>query len=175
MDTSRFNEHSRQRAILNSASRNYLQQIQVPRLGCVHNHVTSPRKRIFAIVSRPTRSQVKGKTIRRILIFDNHPDTLRLILDSGIDPDSGDAASLPSAKPGYSRWWPLLEGALSIRADRSKHRRAQFMGTQTREEIARLSPDQGRDQRPAISRLARERRDRSRRCRAPRDSAASGR
>ncbi len=93
MDTSRFNEHSRQRAILNSASRNYLQQIQVPGLGCVHNHVTSPRKRIFAIVSRPTLSQVKGKTIRRILIFDNHPDTLRLILDSGIDPDSGDAAS----------------------------------------------------------------------------------
>ncbi len=93
MDTSRFNEHSRQRAILNSASRNYLQQIQVPGLGCVHNHVTSPRKRIFTIVSRPTLSQVKGKTIRRILIFDNHPDTLRLILDSGIDPDSGDAAS----------------------------------------------------------------------------------
>jgi hypothetical protein len=38
-------------------------------------------------------SQVKGKTIRRILVFDNHPDTLRLILDSGIDADSGDAAS----------------------------------------------------------------------------------
>ena len=60
---------------MNSASRNYLQQIQVPGLGCVHNHVTSPRKRIFTIVSRPTLSQVKGKTIRHILIFDNHPDT----------------------------------------------------------------------------------------------------
>jgi hypothetical protein len=34
-----------------------------------------------------------GKTIRRILIFDNHPDTLGLIFDSGVDPDKEDAAS----------------------------------------------------------------------------------
>ena len=117
MDTSRFNEHSRQRAVLDSASRNYLQKIHVPGLGGVQNYVTSRRKRIFAIVSRPIRSQVEGKTIRRILIFDNHPDTLRLILDSGMDPESGHAAfgltsiicgSILIAMVIAAILWPLL-------------------------------------------------------------------
>jgi hypothetical protein len=31
--------------------------------------------------------------MRRIVIFDNHPDSLRLVLQSGLDPDSDDAAS----------------------------------------------------------------------------------
>jgi hypothetical protein len=31
--------------------------------------------------------------MRRIVIFDNHPDSLRLVLQSGFDPDSDDAAS----------------------------------------------------------------------------------
>jgi len=31
--------------------------------------------------------------MRRILIFDNHPDSLRLVFESGVDPDSDDAAS----------------------------------------------------------------------------------
>src|SRR5207249_8682743 len=39
----------------------------------------SDKKRIFAIVSRPIPTEVEGKTIRRILIFDNHPDSLRLV------------------------------------------------------------------------------------------------
>ena len=39
----------------------------------------SDRKRIFAIVSRPIPTEVEGKTIRRILIFDNRPDSLRLV------------------------------------------------------------------------------------------------
>ena len=43
----------------------------------------SDKKRIFAIVSRPIATEVEGKTIRRILIFDNHPDSLRLVSESG--------------------------------------------------------------------------------------------
>ena len=39
----------------------------------------SDKKRIFAIVSRPIPTEVEGKTIRRILIFDNRPDSLRLV------------------------------------------------------------------------------------------------
>jgi hypothetical protein len=47
----------------------------------------SDRKRIFAIVSRPIPTDVEGKTIRRILIFDNHPDSLRLVSGLGVRPD----------------------------------------------------------------------------------------
>ncbi len=32
--------------------------------------------------------------MRRIVIFDNHPDSLRLVLDSGVDLNSDDGASL---------------------------------------------------------------------------------
>src|SRR5882762_1937252 len=51
------------------------------------------QKRIFAIVWRPVPSEVEGKTIRRILIFDNHPDSLRLVSQSGADLDTEEAAS----------------------------------------------------------------------------------
>src|SRR5882757_708954 len=51
------------------------------------------QKRIFAIVSRPVPSEVEGKIIRRILIFDNHPDSLRLVSESGADLDTEEAAS----------------------------------------------------------------------------------
>ena len=91
MSTSRFNDHSRERAI-SSEIRNYLHKIQIPELGRLRTWKSSGEKRIFAIVARPTRSQMEGKTIRRILIFDNHPDTLALIFETGIDPDKEDAA-----------------------------------------------------------------------------------
>jgi hypothetical protein len=49
----------------------------------------SARRRIFAIVARP-KVDLGGKVIRRILIFDNHPDSLRLVseqhLTSVVDP-----------------------------------------------------------------------------------------
>jgi hypothetical protein len=53
----------------------------------------SPRGRIFAIVSRPISIGIAGKTIRRVLIFDNHPESLRLVLQSSVDVSSDDAAS----------------------------------------------------------------------------------
>jgi hypothetical protein len=33
------------------------------------------------------------KAIRRIVIFDNHPDSLRLVLESDVDSDNDDAAA----------------------------------------------------------------------------------
>jgi hypothetical protein len=43
---------------------------------------TLGQKRIFVVASRPvTESQ---KTIRHIVIFDNHPASLRLLLSSGL-------------------------------------------------------------------------------------------
>jgi hypothetical protein len=53
----------------------------------------SLQRRIFAIVSRPISIGVSGKTIRRVLIFDNHPASLRLALESGGDISSEDAVS----------------------------------------------------------------------------------
>jgi hypothetical protein len=61
-------------------------------LRSVGETVGSLQKRVFAIVSRPTPTGVEGKTIRRILIFDNHPDSLRLIFETGVDSDSDHAA-----------------------------------------------------------------------------------
>jgi hypothetical protein len=67
----------------------------VPDLGGLENSRCSGRRRIFAAVSRPIPTGVGGKTIRRILIFDNHPDSLRLVLKPGanLDSDSDDEAN----------------------------------------------------------------------------------
>jgi hypothetical protein len=43
---------------------------------------TRGQKRIFALVSRPVTA--RGKTIRHIVIFDNHPATLRLLSSSDL-------------------------------------------------------------------------------------------
>ena len=45
------------------------------------NAITRGQKRYFAIRSRLVTAS--GKTIRHIVIFDNHPDSLRLLLSSG--------------------------------------------------------------------------------------------
>jgi hypothetical protein len=54
-------------------------------------HSTGPEQRkIYAIVAPPMSADLGGKTIRRILIFDNHPDSLRLVfgrrLNADVDP-----------------------------------------------------------------------------------------
>src|SRR5260370_7858095 len=55
----------------------------------IRDSASSARRRIFAIVARP-KVDLGGKVIRRILIFDNHPDSLRLVfeqhLPSVVDP-----------------------------------------------------------------------------------------
>ena len=68
--------------------------LELPGLHSVRDAAASSQKRIFAIVSRQIPSDVKGKTIRRILIFDNHPDTLRLVLNPGVQLNSDDEAKI---------------------------------------------------------------------------------
>lgn len=65
---------------------------RVPELGCARDPGNVGQNRIFAIVSRPIPSEVKSKTIRRIVIFDNHPDSLRLVLEAGLDAATDDTA-----------------------------------------------------------------------------------
>ena len=89
---SRFNNGSERQAISRSARGRCSPWVQMPDLGCLDDSRRSGRKRIFAIVSRPIPSDVKGKTIRRILLFDNHPDSLRLVLKPVTNLDSDDEA-----------------------------------------------------------------------------------
>jgi hypothetical protein len=92
MDSSRANHGAKRRASWHAQFHNYPRWIRMPDLGCLRDSVSSGQKRIFAIVSAPIPTPVAGKTIRRIVIFDNHPDSLRLVLKSGLDLD-GDAAA----------------------------------------------------------------------------------
>ena len=85
---SRFNNSPERQAISRSARGRYSPWIRVPDLGLEN----SGRKRVFAVVSRPIPTGVADKTIRRILIFDNHPDSLRLVLKPGANLDSDDEA-----------------------------------------------------------------------------------
>jgi len=93
MASSRFNDGYRQGAISRSATRGYSQWTQTSELGDPSGSATSGQKKIFAIVSPPIPTSVNGKTIRRIVIFDNHPDSLRLVLQSGVNVESDDAVS----------------------------------------------------------------------------------
>jgi hypothetical protein len=65
----------------------------MPGLSRFSGSASPGQKRIFAIVSPPIPTSVDGKTIRRIVIFDNHPDSLRMVLDSGVNVTSNDAVS----------------------------------------------------------------------------------
>jgi hypothetical protein len=76
-----------------SATGMYSQWIRMSERGYPSFPASSGQKRIFAIVSPPIPTSVNGKTIRRIVIFDNHPDSLRLVLDSGVNVESDDAVS----------------------------------------------------------------------------------
>ena len=69
------------------------------------------RRRIFAIVA-PPKVDVSGKAIRRILIFDNDPDSLRLV--SRLDVRADDLAATRRAHPVYLIFALLLMLALSI-------------------------------------------------------------
>jgi hypothetical protein len=74
----------------------------------LRDSTVSGQKKIFAIVSRPIAGEIEGGTMRRILIFDNHPDSLRLVFESGVDPDSDDAASR------RERWTSITCGLILI-------------------------------------------------------------
>jgi hypothetical protein len=61
-------------------------------------------RRIFVIrqTSRLLARNAEGKTIQRILIFDDHPDSLRLAFGRRANPPVGRTA------PQSARWWDLM-------------------------------------------------------------------
>jgi hypothetical protein len=75
---------------------------------------TLGEKRIFVVASRPVT--VGGKTIRHVLIFDNHPASLRLLLSSNVIPQRRNeffhaVLAIALVLAGWS--WDVLAFALS--------------------------------------------------------------
>jgi hypothetical protein len=120
MDSPRFNDGSAQQRVTSRCQGTHAQWIKAPKLDALRDSTSSGQKRIFAIVSRPVATEIEGKTIRRVLIFDNHPDSIRLVLESGVHLDSDGAASLRGRRTSIvcgsiliamclaAMLWPLL-------------------------------------------------------------------
>ena len=73
---------------------------------------TRGQKKIFTILSRSVT--VRGKTIRHVLIFDDHPASLRLLLGSDPAPRRRNGflyvvlAIVLVLATGLGMFWPLL-------------------------------------------------------------------
>ena len=73
---------------------------------------TGGPKKIFAVLSRSVT--VRGKTIRHVLIFDDHPASLRLLLGSDPAPRRRNEflyvvlAIVLVLATGLGMFWPLL-------------------------------------------------------------------
>jgi hypothetical protein len=107
MDSSQFESGARRYAISRFATENDPRWIPMAELGSIRDSTSSGEKRIFAIALRPIAAEVKGKAILRIVIFDNHPDSLRLVLQSGVDSYSDAAAR-------WERRAPIICGSILI-------------------------------------------------------------
>jgi hypothetical protein len=79
METPRFNGGARQRAISRPVIERHRKWIQIRDLKSLGNVARSPQRRIFALVPRAKPNGPDGRMQRRILIFDNHPDSFRLL------------------------------------------------------------------------------------------------
>jgi hypothetical protein len=80
MNTQRFNYERGASGASRSKPREFPKWIRATHLGgrVLRDSGKSGRTRIFAIVA-PPKVDPSGKAIRRILIFDNHPESLRLV------------------------------------------------------------------------------------------------
>ena len=92
MDSSQFESGAGRYPTSRFTIENYPRWIPMAELESFRDSTSLGKERIFAIVSRQIAAEPKGKAIRRILIFDNHPDSLRLVLKSGVDSYSDAAA-----------------------------------------------------------------------------------
>jgi hypothetical protein len=90
MNSPRFNYDRRLGTTSRPSPGRYPKSIRISRVGSLPRRLSTGagRKKIFAIVAPPMSADFGGKTIRCVLIFDNHPDSLRLaseIIYSDID------------------------------------------------------------------------------------------
>jgi hypothetical protein len=117
MKTPRFNYHRSRGATSRFRPQNYPRPRWV-QLAKIDNQVlgesTDPgTNRIFAIVTRRQPAGSDGKTIRSILIFDNHPESLRLLRRRRPSPDV-DLVAARRAGPAHLMFGLLLMLTLSF-------------------------------------------------------------
>ena len=100
---------------MNPSAQRHLKWIRVSRIGSslLRDSASSSQKKIFAIVAPPMPGNSDGKTIRSILIFDNHPESLRLLYRQRSSPDV-DLVAARRAHPVYLVFALLLMLLLSI-------------------------------------------------------------
>jgi hypothetical protein len=79
MNAPRFNYGCNPGATSLPSARKYPKWIRVSDIGYLRDSTGLGRKKIFAVVAPPMPADLGCKTVRRILIFDNHPDSLRLV------------------------------------------------------------------------------------------------
>jgi hypothetical protein len=85
MKSSRFNGGSKP-GISRSENRHFDQPIDLSELDFSSARFRSGKKRIFTIVCRKTAARIGARTTTSILIFDNHPATLRLLESAHLNP-----------------------------------------------------------------------------------------
>jgi hypothetical protein len=87
MNTPRFNYEGTSGEPLRLRPQEYSKWIPVSHIGDRLRRVStdSRRRKIFAIVTLSTPSEFGRRTTRRVLIFDNHPDSLRLVVGHRAD------------------------------------------------------------------------------------------
>ena len=115
MNTRRFAFDHRPGAASRPKAREFPKWIRVSDLSSavLRYPMVSGQKKIFAIVAPPIPVDVGCKTIRRILIFDNHPDSLRLLSSLRARADV-DLVGTRRAHPVYLIFALLLMLVLSI-------------------------------------------------------------
>ena len=121
MNAPRFNYDCKRSATLRRSARKYPKWIRVSQIGGPLLRARgSGRRKIFAIVMPSISVRLGRKPIRRILIFDNHPDSLRLISERRLNVDvdlamgrGGPSSGLP-APPHTSSWHVFLGLALVL-------------------------------------------------------------
>jgi hypothetical protein len=92
--------------------RKYPKWIRLSDIGgpLLRDSTRSGQRRIFAIVAPPVPAGTGGKTIRQILIFDNHPESLRLISGRRVNTD------VDLGAPKITSWPHILLGLVPILA-----------------------------------------------------------
>jgi hypothetical protein len=95
-----------------NSARKYPKWIRVSDIGgsFLRDSTGSARKKIFAVVSPPIPADFGRKTIRHILIFDNHPESLRLISGRRLDTD------VDLGAPKITSWRHIVLGLVPILA-----------------------------------------------------------
>jgi hypothetical protein len=114
MNTPRFDCERSPGAPARLHPRKYSKWIPVPGIDDWFRHdSTAPgRRKIFAIVRPSAPTDIGPRLIRRVLIFDNHPDSLRLVFGSRVDSPVHPSNLQRMTSAGVALLWILVVGLM---------------------------------------------------------------